>query len=386
MAFRDDISGPGMAGDGVAVGAAPADSARSVISPIVDFLCLGGGSLVLFPVILLLPVENRAAEIAQSLVFLAFIVNYPHFMHSYQIFYRNFFGKAFGEDYSPLLRGRYIVAGIVAPAALLAFYVVSVARGDAQMLGFGVNIMFFLVGWHYVKQGYGILMLVAAFKRQFFNDAEKKLFRANAYLVWLTSWLMGNNAVSQRQMLDLHYYTFETPVAVLYGAGAVTAIAGMATAWTLLRRWRENGGCLPYNGVLAYVASLYFWIVGLTLEFDPVWLILVPTLHSLQYLVVVWRYQLGVERDRPDAGDAWLVGHRYQLNLAVFITLGFLLGVLAFWLAPIFLNLVVAYDSDVFGARMFTFMFFIFINVHHYFLDNVMWRRDNPDMRRYLFN
>jgi hypothetical protein len=30
-------------------------------------------------------------------------------------------------------------------------------------------------------------------------------------------------------------------------------------------------------------------------------------------------------------------------------------------------------------------MFYIFINVHHYFLDNVMWRRGNPDVQQYIF-
>jgi hypothetical protein len=34
---------------------------------------------------------------------------------------------------------------------------------------------------------------------------------------------------------------------------------------------------------------------------------------------------------------------------------------------------------------MFLFVFWICINVHHYFLDNVMWRRENPDTRKYLF-
>ena len=34
---------------------------------------------------------------------------------------------------------------------------------------------------------------------------------------------------------------------------------------------------------------------------------------------------------------------------------------------------------------MFLFVFWIFINVHHYFLDNVMWRRENPDTKKYLF-
>ena len=42
------------------------------------------------------------------------------------------------------------------------------------------------------------------------------------------------------------------------------------------------------------------------------------------------------------------------------------------------------YDRGIFGSQMFLFMFAIFINVHHYFLDNVMWRRENPDIAKYL--
>jgi hypothetical protein len=30
-------------------------------------------------------------------------------------------------------------------------------------------------------------------------------------------------------------------------------------------------------------------------------------------------------------------------------------------------------------------MFYIFINIHHYFLDNVMWRRGNPDVQQHIF-
>ena len=72
--------------------------------------------------------------------------------------------------------------------------------------------------------------------------------------------------------------------------------------------------------------------------------------------------------------------------MALFVLLGAVLGALGFWAIPIFLQVVVTYDTDILGTGMFMFIFFIFINVHHYFLDNVIWRRENPDMRRYLFN
>lgn len=31
------------------------------------------------------------------------------------------------------------------------------------------------------------------------------------------------------------------------------------------------------------------------------------------------------------------------------------------------------------------FAAWVFVNVHHYFIDSVIWRSDNPDARRHLF-
>jgi hypothetical protein len=327
------------------------------------------------------------------MVLLSFALNYPHFAHSYQIFYRSFGRKAFGRDYHPVLRARHIVAGVVVPAALVLFFVVSVSSDDARLLGYGANLMFLLVGWHYVKQGYGILMVDAVFKRQFFQNADKLVFRLNGYAIWFLAWLSGNTAVSRHEFLTLQYYTFEAPAIALNLMGVLAAVTGVATVWILVRRWQANGRSLPYNGVCAYVASLYFWRLFFFWEIDPIWLLVVPALHSLQYLAVVWRYQIGYEKDRLGANEPlrWglprsLGGKKYQLNMALFVLLGVILGALGFWAIPIFLQVAVAYDADIFGASMFMFMFFIFINVHHYFLDNVMWRRENPDVRRYLFN
>ena len=74
-----------------------------------------------------------------------------------------------------------------------------------------------------------------------------------------------------------------------------------------------------------------------------------------------------------------------MLRLTRFIVVGTAIGVLAFWIAPILLSATVPYDKELFGVTLFLFIFFIFINVHHYFLDNVMWRKENPDIKRHLF-
>ena len=207
------------------------------------------------------------------MVLLSFAINYPHFAHSYQIFYRQFGRKAFGHDYSPMLRARYLFAGVIVPAALALFFTISVMRGDDRMLAYGANLMFLLVGWHYVKQGYGILMVDAVLKRQFFTDAEKRVLRLNGYMVWFLMWLLGNVAVRKLELLDLHYYTFDAPVFALNVVAAIALATGCLSVWTLLRRWQANGGSLPYNGVFAYVASLYFWILLFGFNIAPIWLL-----------------------------------------------------------------------------------------------------------------
>jgi hypothetical protein len=36
---------------------------------------------------------------------------------------------------------------------------------------------------------------------------------------------------------------------------------------------------------------------------------------------------------------------------------------------------------DAMGATPYFAAFFVFVNIHHYFMDHVIWRRENPDTR-----
>ena len=160
--------------------------------------------------------------------------------------------------------------------------------------------MTLFVGWHYVKQGYGMLMVDAVLKRKFFKDPEKKVFLVNSYLVWIFAWLSVNDAISQQQLWGLQYYTFAVPAPIVTAAGLAALASGLLSLWVLVTRFRANGG-LPLNGVLAYAVSLYLWLLFVWV--DPLWLLVVPALHSLQYLVVVWRYELNYEKGREGASE-----------------------------------------------------------------------------------
>jgi hypothetical protein len=361
---------------------------KYLFGPFIDFFMLGGSAFLILPVLYFVPLKYEGL-VALTAFLLSHLINQPHFAHSYQIFYRNFARKVRGDGYDRNLQIRYIIAGIAVPLIMGAFFAYGSVTGNARLLGYATNAMGFFVGWHYVKQGYGMLMVDAVLKRRFFKDQDKKVLLFNGYAVWLFAWLQTNVVITERQFWGLDYYTFAVPPWLLNIALAVAAASSAATAVMFVVRWRKHGGALPYNGVVAYVVSLYAWILFVTI--NPLWLLVVPALHSLQYLAVVWRYQTNVERDRADAVEdpkfkiLSILGPLYRLRVLTFIVAGTILGALGFWLVPMALTALVPYDKQVLGSSLFLFIAWIFINVHHYFLDNVMWRRGNPEVSKYLF-
>jgi hypothetical protein len=367
---------------------------RYLVGPLVDFLLLGGASLIVLPLVaVLLPVDEFRPVVLVVTLALANVINHPHFACSYQIFYRNFRNKLRGSQLPASLRIRYAFAGIVVPLALCGFFLAAVAAGDAVLLGRAANLMAFLVGWHYVKQGYGMLMVDAVLKRNFFSTEEKRILIFNSYACWLATWLHGNRVVRTNQYFSLEYYTFDVPDALFYVAACAAAITSLLAIGKFAARYARDGQNrvkgLPLNGVMAYLTSVYLWMMFVGI--NPLMVLIVPAFHSLQYLFVVWRYQQNFEHSKGDAADAAdrrPFGRFFRdlasYRLGMFALIALTLGYFGFWGAPELLDSVVLYDKTLFGS-LFLFMFWIFINVHHYFIDSVIWKGTNPDVKKYLF-
>jgi len=367
---------------------APVRRPGYLFGPVFDFLTLGGGSLIVCGMIaLFLPKGIPTTQQILLVTVLMAAINQPHFAHSYQMFYRNFAGKAFGASYPRSLRLRYLLAGIVVPAALIAFLGAGTLSGSPKVLAYGANLMFFLVGWHYVKQGYGILIVDSVQKRIMFSDRAKTILRLNGYACWMVAWLGLNHALSTGTWyLGLTYFSLPIPTPFYVASIAVATLTTLAVLFVLFQRWRETRGALPWNGIIAYLTTLYLWVIFVRV--NPLVLAVVPTFHSLQYLAVVWRYQINAgsqsrKATRPSSVGRVLPAGMWS-NLAIFIGVGVFLGFLGFMGVPRLIDSVLPYDKRVFGPSLFLFMFYIFINVHHYFLDNVMWRRGNPDVQQYI--
>ena len=83
------------------------------------------------------------------------------------------------------------------------------------------------------------------------------------------------------------------------------------------------------------------------------------------------------------AWKAWL--RSAPAGLARFVIAGGALGFAGFWIAPVTIDALSGYDRAVFGATLFLFIGWTFINLHHYFMDNVIGRRENPETLRHRF-
>jgi nicotinamide riboside transporter PnuC len=120
---------------------------------------------------------------------------------------------------------------------------------------------------------------------------------------------------------------------------------------------------------------------------DPIFMLFVPAFHSLQYLLFVWRYQVNkahAEATVTERAQISLGRRTVVMRVARFVLVGMVLGFIGFMALPALLEASLTPDP-VWGGTVFVFILAAFINLHHYFIDNVIWRRDNEDVRRFLF-
>lgn len=347
-------------------------SERYLFGPWRDFLGLGGGSIL--PILLLVFVvpESATSTLAKASFVVVTVFNHPHFAHSYQIFYRDFRQKLTSQDYPVEIRRRYLLVGLGVPVLILGFVGFSLGIGSPRVFGQGVNAMIFLAGWHYVKQGYGMLMLESVLKKRFFSAPQKKVLLFNAYANWPMSWMLINDAIGDDTRWGISYAAIDFPTPMVVAATVVGVGATLATAGMLIAN-QIRGVKMPLNGLVAYGVSIYLWRL---VPLRPLVGFYVSVFHSLQYQMVVWRFELNRES---------AVGQGDRPSIAGFILKGIGLGAVGFWILPFVLSDYLPYDRATFGDYMPLLAALIFINVHHYFIDTVIWRRTNPEPKQYLF-
>jgi len=350
----------------------------------VEFLLVGGATLLLFPIVWLLRAVLGLDDAELAVGFLTFhgahLINDPHFSVTYFLFYRNARARAFGRTFSPAQRVRYWVAGFVVPAVLAAWAVAGIAAGSAKSLGWLIQAMFFLVGWHYVKQGFGVLSVLSARRGVRFDRLERWVFLAHCFAGWAYAWASPADVGKEVEEKGVVYTTIAHGPWLEQATLAVFALSGVALLGALVRHVRRHRRLPPLAPLTGFLVTVWLWTIWSSV--DPLMVYLIPALHSVQYLYFVWLIRRNEARSQegPPA-----FGRPARVQLGILFASALALGWLLFHGAPDFLDGVVfvrptGVASDL-GATPFFAALFAFVNIHHYFMDHVIWRRENPDTR-----
>jgi hypothetical protein len=374
----------------VASGAEALPLAPSTTRPFVEFFLVGGLTLVLFPLAWLAERSFGldAAELAVGFTTFhaAYVLNDPHFSVTYLLFYRNVRARAFGSGLARAQRARYLFAGAVAPLALSAWTVFAITHGSARALGALIELMFALVGWHYVKQGFGVLLVLAARRGVRYGKTERKILLFHALSGWAFAW--SNPSAPRREVEEkgIVYTALAHPRALEVVTGAAFAASACLLAGMLVQKARREQRAPPVAPLVAFLASIWAWSIFSSA--DPLMLYVVPALHSLQYLYFVWLLRRNEARE---AEAAPYFGRPTQQKLLTLAVAAVGLGVVQFHLGPSLLDwsrLLVPRGAPLaladLGSTPWFAGLYAVINIHHYLMDTVIWRRENPETR-YLY-
>jgi hypothetical protein len=350
-------------------------------------MLVGGATLILFPLAWLLRQGLGLDSSELAIGFLAFygayVINDPHFSVTYVLFYKDARRRAFGTEFSVRHRVRYVIAGLVVPASLVVWATVALASHSAETLGWMIQLMFLLVGWHYVKQGFGVLMVLSARRGARFSPTERTVVLAHCFAGWAYAWANPAMVSGEFEEKGVVYTSIAHPRWLELTAAAVLALSTVALIAVLGAKWRRDRRMFPIAPLSGLLITVWSWTIYSSI--DPLVRYVIPALHSIQYLYFVWL----MKRNEARAGEGPpSFGRPVSVRLGVLALSALGLGWVLFHGAPEFLDTALVprcktctAPTSALGETPYFAAIFVVVNIHHYFMDHVIWRRDNPDTR-----
>lgn len=377
---------------------------RALTTRYLDFWMLGGASILIWLVMFGLQgfradhwaIDHHFRNIFAITTTLALIANHPHFMASYKLAYVNG-----GWPFVVRHWFQLILVPVLLVCLFLCSYVsftmptqahplVTSVNGlcealgmrtrignsenmGAELLSYGVVFMFMTVGWHYAKQVYGCMMVYANYDQYPLDPLQRAALRWNLYGIWWTNFFAAFSTEGFGSYFGLKYYYLALPRALVTLSWAYLGVTFAVASYRVFYRNYKEKGRLPSLNMLVPYVSLHLW--WLPVFYQAEFYLLVPLFHAIQYLVFVYKIEANKLREERPQSMQWR---------GTLIALGLVLaGYCSFEYFPNTIDVMMR--NRVVLNTWFVFICAqIFINVHHYFIDNVLWRFNNQDVKRYL--
>ncbi len=356
----------------------PEPISATLISPLIDNLMIGGLSIIVMVFYWMFVDPNAMVfySVTVTAYVFSFLVNMPHFLASYQLLY---------GDYRKLIlqKKSFFWAAVLSPLLIIAGLSYGIYTKSASALSLMIQGMYFSVGWHYIKQIYGTALVTSAIQNRYFGKWEKILILFNLYSVWAMSWISSNLTQGAVSVYGISYLRLGFPPILLTLTYFMIAISFVLAIMVGLRKYLKTGE-RPATSSLICFASIYLWYIP-TL-YHPSFFYFIPLFHSLQYLLFMGT----LKRNQALAESVKAADPEKQRILFFkkfwgFFGLAIILGALTMDLIPKFLDQKMPITGEGLGPMVWFLSFNVFINIHHYFIDNVIWRGDNPFLKEHLF-
>ena len=302
---------------------------------------------------------------------LVLLVNYPHFMASYRIAYSQ------GLDFIK----RHWVELILVPLALISVFVWTFWLISKDMriyseliISILLDLMFLTVGWHYCKQIFGCMMMTARFSDYEINAEQRKTLLFHIHTIWIFVFIFVHTIPTTQTYIGFDYTSRIVLSKYFLIFWAFAFIASLAVFfWKVIYANYKNKLIFPGLQFWVPLLAIYIWWLPY-FAVDPFTSQIVPFFHSLQYLVFVQTYE----------SNSRIGNEKKKLPFA-YIMLGLcIVGFLAFEGIPGLMDNMAGTREIVGALAFFTGAFSVFINIHHYFIDSVIWRMSSPHIRKNL--
>jgi hypothetical protein len=367
-----------------------------------DFWLLGGFSIAAWAALSMFQIfreqngyiNNYFTQLAATAAMLAYVCNYPHFLASYRLAYSR------GLPFIKKNNFQLIIVPILLIAIILlafGFYTLPVEQNQTWIsilsslkstgldfsfldnpklgeliVGNMVNLMYLTVGWHYTKQTFGCVMVYSNFDNYKLTSLQKNLIRYNLLGVWWLTFAHSNMYGGANQFWQIPYTAFNLPDWLYTLTNAYFVVSILTVAYFVFYKNYKQNKIWPTANMLVPMAAMYIWWLPVTRQYD-FYMYLTPFFHSLQYLAFVYKIE----------GQA---AYEKQKN-STYITLLIFGLIITGWFS--FDALPNAIDKSVGSLALLGVPFFLaavtlFINIHHYFIDNVIWRFSDPKIREQL--
>lgn len=335
---------------------------RSIIHPNVDPWLVGGLSIAVLLVFILMSSRIPPELILGNFLVLTVLVNGTHFMASYFLLYSS-------REY---IR-RYRAAAIYMPLGLLfvgalGLFMAAPPHNEPGLIQGLLVITSLYLALHYTGQAWGMMASYAYLNGIRFSRTERFVLRAclRVMAAWQMVWALS---ISPSYIPTPVRPYASTCMAALNILGLISLLAGAFALFALRRRLKVP---LPASLVIPF-GSLYVWYIFLYAH--PQSIFWVQIFHATQYLSFPFR----VEANRASRSTKTLLGASQARHL---LTYSLTLCAASLF---VFVGIDKGLNYPNGGFENYTLVFMSLINIHHYFIDGCIWHIRSPEVRADLF-